>query len=98
MAAYMILTREGPVRDEAEMAEYARKNRENAPVLGKTMVPLAVYGRIEVLEGDAPDGVVILKFETLDAARAWYDSPEYQDALPHRLRGADYRAIIVEGL
>ncbi len=98
MAAYMIFTREGPVRDAAEMAEYSRKNRENMAALGKAMVPLAVYGRMEVLEGPAPDGIVILKFESVEDARAWYDSPEYQAALPHRLRGADYRAVIVEGL
>jgi Domain of unknown function (DUF1330) len=30
------------------------------------------------------------------AAKAWYDSPEYQDAKQHRLRGADFRIILTE--
>lgn len=98
MTAYMIVARESPVRDAAEMAEYSRKNRENMAALGQTMTPLAVYGRLEALEGDAPDGVVILKFDSVEDAKAWYNSPEYQDALPHRLRAADYRVFIVEGL
>jgi uncharacterized protein (DUF1330 family) len=34
----------------------------------------------------------------MEQARAWYDSEEYQKALPHRLKSADYQAIIVEGL
>ncbi|MDP9102679.1 MAG: DUF1330 domain-containing protein, partial [Pseudomonadota bacterium] len=32
------------------------------------------------------------------AARAWYDSPAYQVAKAHRVNGADYRVIFVEGL
>ena len=31
-------------------------------------------------------------------ARAWYNSPAYQTALIWRMKAADYRAIIVEGL
>jgi len=27
----------------------------------------------------------------------WYDSPAYWDLREHRFRGADYRAVIVEG-
>ncbi|TBU94636.1 DUF1330 domain-containing protein [Phytopseudomonas dryadis] len=31
------------------------------------------------------------------AARAWYASPEYQAALPHRLQGSTGRMVLVEG-
>ena len=96
MTAYMIFLREGPVRDAAELAEYQRLNRERGGP--SSMEPLVVYGGIETLEGPAPDGVVLLRFPTVEDARAWYDSPGYQAALPHRLRAADYRAVIVEGL
>jgi uncharacterized protein (DUF1330 family) len=53
---------------------------------------------MEAVEGKAPDGLVILKFPTTEDAKAWYHSPAYQAALPHRKKGADYRAFIVEGL
>ncbi len=96
MPAYMIFFREGPVRDAAELAEYQRLNREHGGPA--SMEPLVVYGSMEALEGPAPDGVVLLRFPTVEDARAWYDSPGYQEALPHRLRAADYRALIVEGL
>jgi uncharacterized protein (DUF1330 family) len=31
------------------------------------------------------------------AARAWYNSPAYQEARLHRMKGAQYRMLLVEG-
>ncbi len=100
MPAYMIFTREGPIRDQAEMDAYSAGNRANAGMMVERykMRPLAVYGKHECFEGAAPDGVVLLEFPTADDARGWYDSPEYQSAMEHRLKGADYRVVLVEGL
>lgn len=46
-----------------------------------------------------PTRLLIIEFPTLDAARAWYDSPEYQALLPLRLnaRGPD-NMVIVDGI
>jgi uncharacterized protein (DUF1330 family) len=41
---------------------------------------------------------VILEFPTFEEAQAWYDSPEYADARQHRLKGADYKFKIEEGI
>jgi uncharacterized protein (DUF1330 family) len=95
MSAYVIIYRESAVRDPAEYAEYQRKNRESPGDFKPK--PLVVYGAVEALEGQAPDGVVMLEFPTVAEARAWYESPGYQAALPHRKNAADWRAIIVEG-
>ena len=94
MSAYVVMIRER-VSNPAEMETYAQL----APLArqGQTITPLAFYGALEVLEGDAPDGVVILHFPSVEEARRWYDSPAYQAALVHRRRGADYRVFIVEG-
>ena len=51
-----------------------------------------------MVEGKDADGVVLLQFPDMAAARAWYDSPEYQAAIPERMQAAPYRAIIFEGL
>jgi uncharacterized protein (DUF1330 family) len=96
MSAYMIFIRETAIRDPAEMERYRTKNRGKPPQPMPT--PLIVYGRIEALEGSAPDGVVMLKFETVDDARTWYHSAEYQGVIRHRKNAADYRVMIVEGL
>jgi uncharacterized protein (DUF1330 family) len=97
MTAYLIVYQESQIRDEAAMAEYQRRNREMAPGEFK-ITPLVVYGATQALEGPPPVGVVMLQFPTVEDARAWYDSPAYQAALPYRKKAADYRAIIVEGL
>lgn len=60
--------------------------------------PLAVYGALETMEGEAPDGVVLPEFPTMADARAWYASDEYQAAIEHPRQGANYRAILFEGL
>jgi len=100
MPAYMIVSREGPVRDPAAFAEYGQRNRSNAAHFQSDfgIRPLSVYGSLEALEGSAPDGVVLLEFPSMEAARAWYDSPAYQDALGFRISAADWRVTLIEGL
>jgi uncharacterized protein (DUF1330 family) len=95
MPAYIIVVRESSVRNPEEYAEYQRMNRETPSEVRPK--PLVVYGAVQGLEGKAPDGVVMLEFPTVEEARAWYQSPGYQAALPHRLAAAEWRAFIVEG-
>ena len=95
MPAYVVLFREGPVKDPEEMKEYQRVGRLRATTVSLT--PLVVYGAQIPLEGHPPDGVVILKFDSVADAKAWYYDPAYQEAVVHRLKAADYRGVIVEG-
>lgn len=97
MPAYLIVYREGPVREPAEMDEYHRQTRQMTGGDHK-LTPLVAYGAVEALEGVAPEAVIMLQFPTLEDAKAWYNNPIYQAALPHRLKSADFRSIIVEGL
>ena len=49
----------------------------------------------ETIEGTPPGGqTVILKFEDTAAARAWYESPEYQAVVGKRLEATEGFAII----
>ena len=55
-------------------------------------------GELEVLEGDWPlPRLVIIEFQSRDAARLFYDSPEYQKILPLRQESADGTVAIVAG-
>lgn len=100
MPAYMLFIREDAVVDPDAMATYSALNRQSAGVFVEKygIKPLAVYGATEAFEGDNPDGLILLEFPDAEAARAWYASPEYQAALPHRMQAATYRALLVEGL
>jgi uncharacterized protein (DUF1330 family) len=95
MAAYIVFVREKPVHNPAEMETYRQKGEGSQE--GHAMKPLAVYGALQALEGTPPDGVVILEFPTVAEAKAWYHSPKYSAAAPHRQKAAEYRTFIVEG-
>jgi uncharacterized protein (DUF1330 family) len=52
-----------------------------------------------VLEGDwNPKRLVVLEFESLDAATRFYDSPEYQEAKKLREGAAKLNMVAVEGV
>jgi uncharacterized protein (DUF1330 family) len=96
MPAYLIVIREEPLRNAAEYDEYQRVATQNpAPF---PLKPLAMNGAVAGLEGEAPDAVVMLEFPSIEDAKAWYGSPAYQTALPHRLKAAKYRTFIFEGI
>ena len=95
MSAYIVFIKERE-HDSAAMAEYAGK--AGASMGGHTAKPLAYYGAIETLEGPEAAGCVIIEFPDMDAARAWYGSPAYQEARKSRFMGADYRVFITAGL
>jgi uncharacterized protein (DUF1330 family) len=55
-------------------------------------------GAVEVREGDAGIGrVVVLEFPSVEAARIFYDSPEYRAIVPARQANAESSLFIVEG-
>jgi uncharacterized protein (DUF1330 family) len=95
MAAYMIFTRE-KTRDSEQLAAYSKK--AGATLAGHNVKPLVAYGKYEVLEGSAIEGAVVLEFPTMEAAKAWYDSPAYKEARETRFKGADYRCVLVQGV
>jgi uncharacterized protein (DUF1330 family) len=51
----------------------------------------------ELLEGAAGQVTVVLRFATKAAARAWYDSPEYQAIVHLRTDNTQGVAVIAEG-
>ncbi len=56
-------------------------------------------GAVESKEGGwTPSRIVVLEFPSMDEARAWYGSPEYAAALAIRLRAANAKLILVEGV
>jgi uncharacterized protein (DUF1330 family) len=55
-------------------------------------------GAVEVLEGDwQPDRLVVLKFPSVEAAKAFSDSPEYTLARNARQAAAVMRMVVVAG-
>jgi uncharacterized protein (DUF1330 family) len=95
MPVYGVFIREA-THDQSELDAYTPKAA--ASMAGRAMKILAAYGRQEVLEGPDVEGVVVVEFPSMAEAKAWYESPAYRSAREHRFRGADYRAVLVEGV
>jgi uncharacterized protein (DUF1330 family) len=52
----------------------------------------------EVLEGQTHlPRTIVMKFDSRDAALAWYNSPAYQEVLPLRLAATEGFAVLVDG-
>jgi uncharacterized protein (DUF1330 family) len=80
----------------AEVVDYLRRIDATLDPFGGRFL---VHGvRPEVREGEWPGHLVVIAFPGLDAARAWYDSPAYQEILPLRTRNADGVALLVDGV
>lgn len=92
MPAYLVFIREA-TKDVEALEEYRTQAR--AALADHPMTILA-RGPHEVWEGMPADGVLIMEFPTLEAARTWYQSPAYQAAKTLRLQGADYRVLVIE--
>lgn len=90
---YVILTED--VKDPAGMAEYAKLAQQ--AMSGATI--LAVDQKPQVLEGQwHGTQTVVLEFESVEAARQWYESEAYQQAAKLRQSAADCNAVIISGL
>ena len=56
-------------------------------------------GKHEVLEGNwHPTRLVLLEFPTVEAAKRWYTSDEYNKVKPIRLQHAVGHLVLVEGV
>jgi uncharacterized protein (DUF1330 family) len=65
---------------------------------GTNATPLVAYTQFEVLEGEGPvEGIVLFEFPSVDVARRWYHSEEYQEVKRKRDGAAEYHLILVDG-
>lgn len=59
---------------------------------------LARGGAVVGLEGEARPRNVVIEFDSLEAARACYDSPEYRSARRHREGAGEAQIMLLEGV
>ena len=94
MAAYVLI--DVDIHDLAEYTTYRLQTPATVAAYGGTF--LVRGGAVEVLEGDwAPTRVVVIAFASVEQAKAWWDSPEYNAIKPIRQRSTSTNLIVVEG-
>ncbi|MEU5654477.1 DUF1330 domain-containing protein [Streptomyces sp. NPDC047737] len=79
-----------------EIAEYVERLPATFAAHGGRF--LVHFAQHEVKEGVWPGSVVVLAFPGIAEARAWWDSPAYQEIAPLRSRHIEGDIILVEGV
>jgi len=96
MAAYLIVD-VTEIRDERAYADY--RSQVASGIQQADGRYLARGGAIEVLEGDwRPQRIVVVRFESPAAARAWWTSGEYADLKRMRMASTRTNMIVVDGV
>ena len=96
MVAYLIVA----VYDVTDPVGFEEYRNLVGPMLasygGKS---IAYSDSVEVMEGDwALKGFMVAEFESPEQAKRWYNSPEYQAALPMRKNSTDSGLIMGAGM
>jgi uncharacterized protein (DUF1330 family) len=95
MAAYFIV--QFVVNDPRLYREYQKVAGPTIGAFGGQVVAYDVAA--ETLEGTPPGPhTVIVQFESTDAAKAWYKSPEYQAVVGKRLEATKGFAVISQSM
>ena len=95
MAAYFIA--QYVVNDPAGYAEYQQGAGPTLAAAGGELVAFDVAA--ETVEGTPPGPqTVVIKFESVEAAKAWYESPDYQAVVGKRLAATEGFAVISQSM
>jgi uncharacterized protein (DUF1330 family) len=95
MPAYIIA--DVDVTDAQRYADYTAQVPATLETYGGRF--LARGGKTETIEGDwLPGRFVIIEFPSMDAAKRWYDSPEYRAILGIRHEASTARIIVTDGV
>lgn len=97
MATYLInhLRIPGGVPKEESLAYLEQVEATTAAYGGKWLV---VDAPVQVVEGAWPGSVVLIEFADMATAKAWYDSPEYQNILSLRTDNTISDLILVDAV
>src|SRR5690349_8929373 len=95
MPAYVIALNRS-VHDLKRLEAYWKAS---GPTLaGRGAKLLSLYTPFATLESMGPlEGIVLIEFPDMAAAKAWYESPDYQKAKQHRDGASDGEVFIVDG-
>lgn len=84
------------VTDPATFQQYGAKAPGTlAPFNGHYIIR---GGKTLSLEGDPPKRFVVIAFDSVEKAKAWEDSPAYDEIKPIRHKSAKSRVFIAEGV
>jgi uncharacterized protein (DUF1330 family) len=84
------------VTDPATFQKYAEATGKSVPAAGGRVIVRG--GKTFVVNGSPPRQVVVIQWDSLDAARTFFESEGYKQLVPIRDRGSNFRAFTIEGV
>jgi uncharacterized protein (DUF1330 family) len=100
--ARQVKTAPGYIIAEVDVTDVTALQRYRAKV-PETLAPfnhqyIIRGGKTTSLEGEPPKGIIVIAFDSIEKAQAWYDSPAYSAIKPIRLSSTKSRVFIAEGV
>jgi uncharacterized protein (DUF1330 family) len=84
------------VTDPATFQKYGEATRTGIPAAGGRVIVRG--GKTFVVNGAPPKQIVVIQWDSLEQARAYFESETYKQLVPIRDRSANFRAFVIEGL
>lgn len=84
------------VIDPGLFQKYAEGTGKGIPASGGRVI--ARGGKTYVVNGAPPKQVVLIQWESLDKARAFFESESYKQLVPVRDKASKFRAFVIEGV
>lgn len=84
------------VTDPPTFQKYGQGTGATIPPAGGKFIVRG--GKTFVLNGTPPKQVVVIQWESLEEAQAYFESDAYKQLIPSRDGGAKFRAFVVEGV
>ena len=84
------------VTDAATFQKYGEATRTSIPAAGGRFI--ARGGKTFVVNGAPPKQIVLIQWDSLEKAQAFFESDSYKQLVPVRDKGSNFRAFVVEGV
>jgi uncharacterized protein (DUF1330 family) len=84
------------VTDPATFQKYGDETRTSIPAAGGRVI--ARGGRTFIINGAPPKQIVLIEWDSLEKAQAFFGSEAYKQLVPIRDRSSNFRAFAIEGV
>jgi uncharacterized protein (DUF1330 family) len=84
------------VTDPETFKEYGTATATSVPAAGGRFVVRS--GKSFVINGEPPKNIAVIQWESLEKARAFFESDGYKKLIPARDKGSKFRAFSIEAI
>jgi uncharacterized protein (DUF1330 family) len=84
------------VTDPATFQKYGEATRTSIPAAGGRVIVRG--GKTFVVNGAPPKQIVLIQWDSLERAQAFFESESYRQLIPIRDKSSNFRAFVIEGV